>query len=211
MRLRNVKNKDDILNSSSYLVNNPKDYCGKWNKLFGNNHKLYIEIGMGKGTFLLENAKTYPDINFIGIEKYSSVLARAAQKLEVEELPNIKLIRMDAKDIEEIFSKEVSRIYLNFSDPWPKKRQYKRRLTSEAFLNRYDSIFKDEKEIIMKTDNMNLFEFSLEELSKYQYKFEKVSLDLHNSDIEHNIETEYEKKFSEKGNKIYYLYAKKDV
>ncbi len=211
MRLRNVKNKDEILNSSTYLVSNPKDYLGKWSKLFGNNHKIYIEIGMGKGTFLIENAKTYPDINFIGIEKYSSVLARAAQKLEVEELPNIKLIRMDAKDIEEVFSKEVSRIYLNFSDPWPKKRQYKRRLTSETFLNRYDNIFKKEKEIIMKTDNMNLFEFSLEELSKHEYKFEKVYLDLHNSDIEHNIETEYEKKFSENGNKIYYLYAKKDV
>ena len=211
MRLRNVKNKDEILNNTIYLEDNPKNNIGKWEKVFGNKNKIYIEIGMGKGNFLIENAKTYPNINFIGIEKYSSVLARAIQKLNEEELTNIKVIRMDAKEIEEVFSKEVWRIYLNFSDPWPKKRQAKRRLTSEVFLKKYDSIFKESKEIIMKTDNMGLFEYSLEELSKYGYHFDKISLDLHNSDIENNIETEYEKKFSEQGNKIYYLVAKKDV
>ena len=211
MRLRNVKNKDEILNNTIYLETDPKNSIGKWEKVFGNKNKIYIEIGMGKGNFLIENAKTYPNINFIGIEKYSSVLARAIQKLDEEELPNLKVIRMDAKEIEEVFSKEISRIYLNFSDPWPKKRQAKRRLTSEVFLKKYDSIFKKSKEIIMKTDNMGLFEYSLEELSKYGYYFDKISLDLHSSDIENNIETEYEKKFSEQGNKIYYLDAKKDV
>ena len=134
-------------------------------ELVSNKKDLYIEIGMGKGDFIIQNALTYPNINFIGIEKYSSVLARAVQKLENQDIPNLKLIRMDAKDIEEVFSKEVSRIYLNFSDPWPKKRQAKRRLTSEDFLRRYDSIFKNTKEIIFKTDNMGLFEFSIESLS----------------------------------------------
>ena len=211
MRLRNVKNKDEILKSTDYIVENEKDYKGKWKELFSNKNDLFIEIGMGKGDFIIQNALTYPNVNFIGIEKYSSVLARAVQKLENQDIPNLKLIRMDAKDIEEVFSKEVSRIYLNFSDPWPKKRQAKRRLTSEDFLRRYDSIFKNTKEIIFKTDNMGLFEFSIESLSKYGYTIERVSLDLHNSDVEDNIMTEYEEKFSSKGNKIYYLVAKKTV
>ena len=198
MRLRNVKNKDEILKSTDYIVENEKDYKGKWKELFSNKNDLFIEIGMGKGDFIIQNALTYPNVNFIGIEKYSSVLARAVQKLENQDIPNLKLIRMDAKDIEEVFSKEVSRIYLNFSDPWPKKRQAKRRLTSEDFLRRYDSIFKNTKEIIFKTDNMGLFEFSIESLSKYGYTIERVSLDLHNSDVEDNIMTEYEEKFSSK-------------
>ena len=211
MRLRNVKNKDEILKSTNYVIENEKDYKASWNTLFNNDNELYIEIGMGKGDFIINNALTYPNINFIGIEKYSSVLARAVQKLEDKEIPNLKFIRMDAKDIEEVFYKEVSRIYLNFSDPWPKKRQAKRRLTSENFLKKYENIFKGQKEIIMKTDNASLFEFSLESLSKYGYVLEKVSLDLHNSDVENNIMTEYEEKFSSKGNKIYYLVAKKSV
>ena len=211
MRLRNVKNKNEILNNTNYLIEDEKKYKGKWKSLFSNKNEIFIEIGMGKGDFIINNALTYPNINFIGIEKYSSVLARAVQKLENNDIPNLKLIRMDAKDIEEVFSKEVSRIYLNFSDPWPKKRQAKRRLTSIEFLKRYESIFKGEKEIYLKTDNMSLFEFSLESLSKFGYTIEKVSLDLHNSDIENNIMTEYEEKFSSKGNKIFYLVAKKSV
>ncbi len=211
MRLRNVKNKEEIMNESKLLILNNKDYKGKWNKVFGNNNPIYIEIGMGKGDFILGNALKYPDINFIGIEKYDSIVARAIQKIEsLEELPNnLRLLRMDAKEIEEVFKKEVDRIYLNFSDPWPKKRHSERRLTSNSFLKKYDSIFKNNKEIVIKTDNTNLFEFSLENLSKNGYSLEKVSLDLHNSDIVDNIMTEYEKKFTQKGIKINYLYAKK--
>ena len=211
MRLRNVKNKEEILKNTTYLITNPEEYKSIWNKLFGNNHKLYIEVGMGKGDFIIENAKRYPDINFIGIEKYDSVIARAIEKANQEELPNLKLVRMDANHIDEVFSKEVDLIYLNFSDPWPKKRHAKKRLTSEIFLAKYANIFTGDNKIIMKTDNTGLFEYSLESLSQYGYIIEKVSLDLHNSDIENNIETEYEKKFSSKGNNIYYLEVKKIV
>ncbi len=211
MRLRNVKNKEEILKNTTYLITNPEEYKSIWNKLFGNNHKLYIEVGMGKGDFIIENAKRYPNINFIGIEKYDSVIARAIEKANLEELPNLKLVRMDANHIDEVFSKEVDLIYLNFSDPWPKKRHAKKRLTSEIFLAKYANIFTGDNKIIMKTDNTGLFEYSLESLSQYGYIIEKVSLDLHNSDIENNIETEYEKKFSSKGNNIYYLEVKKIV
>lgn len=212
MRLRNVKNKEEILKSSHLLVLDYSSYKGKWNKLFKNNNPIYIEIGMGKGDFILENAINYPDINFIGIEKYDSVIARAIQKIEgIKEIPsNLRLIRMDAINIEDAFSKEISRIYLNFSDPWPKKRHQERRLTSNTFLKRYDSIFKDKKEIYMKTDNVSLFEFSLVSLSQNNYILENVSLDLQNSDIENNIMTEYEKKFVNKNIKINYLVAKKE-
>jgi tRNA (guanine-N7-)-methyltransferase len=213
MRLRNVKNKEEILKKTTYLITEPKEYKSKWNSVFNNNNnnKIYIEVGMGKGDFIIENAKRYPDINFIGIEKYDSVIARAIEKSNQEELPNLKLVRMDANVIDEVFDKEVDVLYLNFSDPWPKKRHAKKRLTSEVFLNKYEKIFTGDNIIIMKTDNMGLFEYSLESLSNYGYIFEKVSLDLHNSDIENNIETEYEKKFSSKGNNIYYLRVKKIV
>ena len=211
MRLRNVKNKDEILNSTDYLEINPNENKSKWNKVFNNNNPIHIEIGMGKGDFIIENALRYPNINFIGIEKYSSVLARAIEKLHDKELPNLRLIRMDANFIEDVFDKEIDTIYLNFSDPWPKKRTAKRRLTSDVFLDKYKNLFKKDHNIIMKTDNMNLFEYSLESFSRNGYILEKVSLDLHSSDIENNIETEYEKKFVAKGNKIYYVNAKKLV
>lgn len=211
MRLRNVKNKEEILKGSKLLVLNNKEYKNKWKQLFDNNNPLFIEIGMGKGDFILQNALQYPNVNFIGIEKYDSIVARAIQKIEsLDTVPtNLRLIRMDANEIDETFGKEVDRIYLNFSDPWPKKRHSERRLTSESFLNKYDKIFSGNCEIVMKTDNTNLFEFSLETLSKHNYFFEKVSLDLHNSDVLFNIMTEYEKKFTEKGVKINYLFAKK--
>ena len=212
MRLRNVKNKEEILNSSKLLVLDYSSYKGKWKKVFGNNNPIYIEIGMGKGDFILENARMYPDINFIGIEKFDSVIVRAIQKIEKDEdMPtNLRLIRMDALNIQDAFSKDIDRIYLNFSDPWPKKRHQERRLTSNTFLKRYDSIFKDKKEIYMKTDNVSLFEFSLVSLSQNNYTLETVSLDLQNSDIENNIMTEYEKKFVNKNIKINYLVAKKE-
>lgn len=211
LRLRNVKNKEEILENTTYLEKEPESNIGKWKDVFGNKNDIHIEIGMGKGDFIIEMALTHPDINFIGIEKYSSVLARAIEKLYDKEIPNLRLIRMDANYIEKVFDKEVDTIYLNFSDPWPKKRHAKKRLTSDIFLEKYKNVFKKYNNIIMKTDNMNLFEYSLESLSRNGYVLEKVSLDLHNSEIENNAETEYEKRFVAKGNKIYYVSAKKLV
>ena len=211
LRLRNVKNKEEILENTTYLEKEPESNIGKWKDVFGNKNDIHIEIGMGKGDFIIEMALTHPDINFIGIEKYSSVLARAIEKLYDKEIPNLRLIRMDANYIEKVFDKEVDTIYLNFSDPWPKKRHAKKRLTSDIFLEKYKNVFKKDNNIIMKTDNMNLFEYSLESLSRNGYVLEKVSLDLHNSEFENNAETEYEKRFVAKGNKIYYVSAKKLV
>lgn len=208
MRLRNVKNKQEIMDGATNLITNPKECIGKWNEVFQNSNPIYIEIGMGKGDFIVENAKRYPNINFIGIEKFDSVIVRAIEKVPTE-LANLKLIRMDAKEIDEVFSKEIDRIFLNFSDPWPKKRHHDRRLTSHIFLNKYDSIFKQEKVIYQKTDNRDLFEYSLISLSTYGYKIEDISLDLHNSNYDDIIMTEYEKRFVGMGNNIYYLVVKK--
>ena len=149
MRLRNVKGAKEIIDNSSYIIKNPIDYKGDYQKIFENNNPIHIEIGMGKGDFIIENAKKYPNINFIGIEKFDSVIVRAVQKLENEEIPNLKLIKIDANEIDDVFDKEISVIYLNFSDPWPKARHAKRRLSSEIFLNKYDSVFIDKKRIII--------------------------------------------------------------
>ncbi len=203
MRLKYVKGATEKIEKSPYLILNPSDFKGKYNELFNNNNPIYIEIGMGKGTFIYENALKYPYINFIGIEKYDSVMVRAIEKVENEEIKNLKFIRIDARKIEEIFNKEIDRIYLNFSDPWPKSRHEKRRLSSSNFLEKYDNIFKKEKRIIMKTDNRKLFEFSVISFTNYGYKINDISLDLHNDDIKNNIETEYEKKFSSMGYPIY--------
>ena len=209
MRQRNVKNKKEIINNSSYIILNPKEYKGKWHEVFKNNNPLFIEIGMGKGDFILENAKRYPDINFIGIEKFDSIMALAIKKIEQEEVHNLKLIRMDALNIDEVFDREVDKIYLNFSDPWPKPRHSKRRLSSELFLDKYDFVFKEDALIEMKTDNQGLFEYSIISLSTHGYIIKEISLDLHNSNIENNIMTEYEKKFSALNNRIYYVKAVK--
>ena len=209
MRLRNNKNAKGILEESNYVIKNPEDNKGRWNIVFNNKNKLYIEIGCGKGDFIIENAKAHPENNYIGIEKYDTVLMYAVKKIE-EDIPNLRFIRMDALDIDKVFDKEVDLVYLNFSDPWPKNRCAKRRLTHENFLKLYDKIFKKDKTIFMKTDNMHLFEFSIESLSEYGYKLKNISLDLHNSDIEENFMTEYEKKFSEKGFRINRLEAYKD-
>lgn len=210
MRLRNVKNKETIMEKSKFLIRDEENYRGKWNSVFKNNNPIEIEIGTGKGNFIIEKALTNPNINYIGIERYDSVIVRALERIP-DFVTNLKLIRMNAIDIDKIFDKEVYTIYLNFSDPWPKKRHALRRLTSKVFLEKYEEIFKGEKNIYQKTDNQNLFEYSIINLTNYGYKIEDISLDLHNSQIEGNIETEYEKKFSENGNKIYYLHAKKDV
>ena len=210
MRLRNVKNKEEIMNSSSLLVRDEAKYKENWKSLFNNDNPIYIEIGMGKGDFIIGNALNNPNINYIGIEKYDSVLARAIEKIK-DDIPNLRLVRMDAKDIENVFYKEVDRVYLNFSDPWPKKRHAERRLTSNTFLKKYDSIFRNNMEIQMKTDNISLFEFSLVSLSNYGYVLKEVSLDLHSLQKEDNVMTEYERKFSSMGVRINYLAATKKV
>ncbi len=208
MRLRNVKNAYEIVNNSNYVIKNPEQYIGKYKELFNNDNPINIEIGMGKGDFIIGMAKKYPNINFIGIEKYESVMVRAIEKLENIDLPNLKLIRMDAINIDKVFNKEINTIYLNFSDPWPKKRHAKRRLTSEIFLKLYDKIFISTPHIIQKTDNILLFASSIESLVDYGYKFNKVSLDLEHEDID-NVITEYENKFMSMGTKINYLDAYK--
>ena len=206
MRLRNVKDAKDIVSNSKYVINNPQEYKGSFSKLFNNSNPISLEIGMGKGDFIINMAIKYPDINFIGLEKYQSIIVRATQKLENLNLNNLKLICLDAKELNEVFAKEIDTIYLNFSDPWPKKRHAKRRLTSDTFLPIYDSIFKKDKRIVQKTDNVGLFEYSIVSLSNYGYVIKDISLDLHNTSKE-NVMTEYEKKFSSQGIKINYLEA----
>ena len=203
MRLRNVKGAKEIIDNSSYIIKNPIDYKGDYQKIFENNNPIHIEIGMGKGDFIIENAKKYPNINFIGIEKFDSVIVRAVQKLENEQIPNLKLIKIDANEIDDVFDKEISVIYLNFSDPWPKARHAKRRLSSEIFLNKYDSVFIDKKRIIMKTDNRKLFEYSIKSFTDYGYKIEDISLNLDEDDIKNNVPTEYETRFHNRGCLIY--------
>ena len=207
MRLRNVKDKEEILNSCKYLIKNPEDYKGKWKSLFNNDNPIYIEIGMGKGKFILENALKYKDINYIGIERFDSVMAKAIKKIP-NDLDNLKLIRMNALDIDKVFSKEIDLIYLNFSDPWPKKRWHDRRLTSKIFLDKYDSLFKDTKRIEMKTDNQDLFIYSLETLSSNGYALSDISFDYHKTDID-IIMSEYEMRFSKEGKNVYHLFAQK--
>lgn len=203
MRLRNVKGAKEIIDNSPYIIKNPIDYKGDYQKIFENNNPIHIEIGMGKGDFIIENAKKYPNINFIGIEKFDSVIVRAVQKLENEEIPNLKLIKIDANEIDDVFDKEISVIYLNFSDPWPKARHAKRRLSSEIFLNKYDYVFIDKKRIIMKTDNRKLFEYSIKSFTDYGYKIEDISLNLYEDDIKNNVPTEYETRFHNRGCLIY--------
>ena len=203
MRLKNVKGAKEIIDSSPYVIQNPKTDS----KIFPNQNPIQIEIGMGKGDFIIEHAKKNPNINYIGIEKFDSVLVRAVQKLQEVELPNLKLIRMDAEEIADCFNREIDTLYLNFSDPWPKKRHSKRRLTSPYFLKKYDSIFKDKKQIIMKTDNRELFEFSLISFNEENYQIKEISFDLYQNEeyLKNNIQTEYEKKFVSRGFPIYYV------
>ena len=205
MRLRKVKNAQNISDESQYIIKKPEIYKGNYKNVFENDNPIYIEVGMGKGDFIIENALKNPEINFIGIEKFDSVMVRAVQKLEEYDIPNLKLIKIDALNIDNIFYKEISCLYLNFSDPWPKKRHTNRRLTSNVFLNKYDLIFKNTKKIIMKTDNRHLFEYSIKSLTDYEYKINDISLDLHSDNKLDNIETEYEKKFVSKGMVIYYI------
>ena len=205
MRLRNVTGSREVIADSRFVVHEPQEQKGKWKEVFGNDRPIHIEIGMGKGRFMMDLASANPDINYIGIEKYSTVLLRAVQKMEERELPNLKFIRMDAEDICEVFAKgEVAKIYLNFSDPWPKDRHAKRRLPSKEFLNRYDQILKIDGKIEFKTDNRQLFDFAVEQLEESVFHQLAVTYDLHHDEEMNrgNIMTEYEEKFSSLGNPI---------
>ena len=210
MRLRNVPGAREVMVENEYVFTEPEGMKGTWHEVFGNDNPVRIEIGMGKGRFLMDMARLYPEINFIGIEKYSSVLLRAVQKLEEEELPNVRLIRMDAEDLENVFAQgELDRIYLNFSDPWPPNRQRKRRLTWRAYLEVYDEILRQQGDLCFKTDNQRFFEWSLQEICQFGWLLQNISLDLHNSDFEGNVMTEYEEKFSAEGYRIYRLEARR--
>ena len=204
MRIRNVKNKEEILNNCSFLIENPKEYKGKFKELFANDNPIYLEIGMGKGQFIYENAKKYKDINFIGIERFDSIMAKAI--LKMEEVPNLRLIKYDASLIEEVFNHEIDKLYLNFSDPWPKNRHENRRLTSKVFLEKYQNIFKDKQQIEVRTDNRDFFLYSVESLGDMEYTLNDVAFNYQSKDL---IMTEYESKFRKKGAKIYHLFAEK--
>ncbi|MBQ3600224.1 MAG: tRNA (guanosine(46)-N7)-methyltransferase TrmB [Lachnospiraceae bacterium] len=213
MRLRNVKGSRETIAANNYVIQTPEDYKGKWHDFFQNNNPIHIEIGMGKGKFIMELAKQNPDINYIGIEKYSSVLVRALEKRPELETDNLVFIRMDAENIVDVFEMgEVDQIYLNFSDPWPKDRHAKRRLTSTQFLARYNQFLKPEGKVIFKTDNRPLFDFSLEQVEEAGWILENHTFDLHNSPyVEGNIMTEYETKFVAEGKPIHRMQISREV
>lgn len=210
MRLRNVPGSREAIADSVYAINEPTELKGRWNEEFGNDNPIRIEIGMGKGKFITQLAMENPDINYIGIEKYSSVLVRAIEKCEGIEINNLRFIRMEAEYIYDVFDKgEVDKIYLNFSDPWPKDRHAKRRLTSKQFFERYDVILKKDGFVEFKTDNDLLFQFSLEQVPQAGWNLVQYTWDLHNNEemVQGNVMTEYESKFSSMGNPIHKLIA----
>lgn len=205
MRLRHKPwAKDKIDQNPQYVVANPEMQKGNWHNVFEKNQPLHIEVGTGKGQFLIGMAKANPDINYIGIELYDSVIVAALDRLIEAELPNLKLLNVNAAELDKYFAKnDVERVYLNFSDPWPKSRHEKRRLTYKNFLKLYEDILVDGGEIHFKTDNQGLFEYSLMSFSDYGLLLKYVSLDFHKSGYEGNVMTEYEQKFSERGQRIY--------
>ncbi len=213
MRLRNIPRAEGTIQAHHAVIKRPEAQRGCWKQVFGNKHPVYIEIGMGKGRFIMEMAKQHPDINFIGIERYSSVLLRAIEKFDTEEykeLKNVRFVCMDARNVAEVFAEnEVSRIYLNFSDPWPKARHAKRRLTSTEFLERYEKILKPGGLLEFKTDNTPLFNFSLEQIKEAGWILRNFTYDLHHHEEMNrdNVMTEYEEKFAAKGNPINKLIA----
>ena len=212
MRRRNIPGADEAIAVSPHCIQEPMAEKGRWHLIFGNENPIHIEIGMGKGQFIMKLAKEHPDINYIGIERYSSVLLRALQKMEIEPLPNIRFLCMDASIITEVFDKEeVAKIYLNFSDPWPKERHAKRRLTSRQFFERYDKILAGNGVVEFKTDNDDLFAFSMEEVAEAGWTLDAHTFDLHHDPVlnEGNVMTEYEEKFSSLGHPIHKLIARR--
>ena len=205
MRLRHIRGAEETIAESPYVIQEPELHKGSWNQVFGNDNPIQIEVGMGKGRFIMELAQQNPDINYIGIERYSSVLLRGLQKRAQLELNNIYFMCIDAKNMADYFAPgEVNKIYLNFSDPWPKARHAKRRLTSREFLARYDQILVPDGKVEFKTDNKELFEFSLEEVEEAGWNLEASTFDLHHNEemVQGNVMTEYEEKFSSMGNPI---------
>ena len=208
MRYNVIKNADKIVKGSKYVVNNPYENKNNWNKVFGNTNPIKLELGMGRGSFIIEMAKQYPNINFIGLELYDSQMVQAVEKLQTMDLKNLKLINCDAREIDKIFGKEIDTIYLTFSEPWPKKHDEKKRFTHESYLKLYDKIYKKNKHIILKTDNKGLFAYSLESLSQYWYSFERVSLNLHYDENKiENVMTDFEKQYFKEKRPIYYVDA----
>ena len=206
MRLRNIPGSREAIGACEYVVPEESECAGKWHEIFGNENEIHTEVGTGKGRFLMELAKAHPEINYVGIEKYSSVLLRAVQKMEENLLPNVRFIRMEAEHILRYFAKgEVDRVYLNFSDPWPKERHAKRRLVSREFLDRYRILLTPQGHLEFKTDNKDLFDFGVEETEPDRWEIKEITYDLHHDEKmnQGNIMTEYEERFSSKGNPIY--------
>lgn len=210
MRYNVVKNAERIVDSSEYLIKNPNNYKTQWKEVFGNNNKICLELGMGRGSFIIEMAKKHPNVNFIGLELDINQTATAIKNVEKEKITNLKMICADANEISNMFGKEIDTIYLTFSEPWPKEKDAKKRFTSVNYLKLYDRIFKKNKHIIMKTDNKILFASALESLSDYWYTFNRVSLDLH-SDERHiedeEIVTDFERQYIKEKRPIYYVDA----
>ncbi len=203
-----IKNADQIIRKSDYLVVNPEKYKNKWSDVFGNKNPICIEIGMGRGDFIIDMARTIPNMNFIGIEINESQMVNAVNNLQNKKIPNLKLICMDATYLDKVFGKEINTIYLTFPEPWPKKIDDRKRLTHPVYLKLYDKIFKKKKHIILKTDNKGYFARSLEYLSNYWYTFNRISMDLHHDEISiPNIMTNYEKQYYKEKRPIYYVDA----
>lgn len=208
MEYNKVKDASNIIKSSSYVVDNPSKYKNKWHDLFGNHNPINLELGMGRGDFIINMALKFPNINFIGLELNESQTATAVSRLNNQKIPNLKLICADAHDIINFFGKEIDTIYLTFSEPWPKVHDENKRFTHITYLKLYDRIFKKDKHIILKTDNKGLFAYSLETLSQYWYEFKRVSLDLHHEENPiPNVMTDFEKQYFKENRPIYYVDA----
>ncbi|MBQ1496407.1 MAG: tRNA (guanosine(46)-N7)-methyltransferase TrmB [Bacilli bacterium] len=208
MRYNVVKDASSTISSSSYIVKNPENYKGKWNELFSNNNPIMLELGMGRGSFIIQMALAHPTVNYIGLELDKNQIATAIKNIGSRKIDNLKFIYSDAKEISNYFGKEINTIYLTFSEPWPKKQDERKRFTHESYLRIYDRIFKKNKHIILKTDNKILFQSSLESLSNYWYTFNKVSLDLHKDERKiENIMTDFEREYYKEKRPIYYIDA----
>ena len=208
MRYNVVKNASEIISNSNILVKNPEKYIGKWSEVFNNQNPIMLELGMGRGSMIIQMAMKYPNLNFIGLELDKNQIATALNNAKNYKLNNLRMIEADAKTIANMFKKEINTIYLTFSEPWPKKQDERKRFSHESYLRIYDRVFKKDKHIILKTDNKILFASSLESLSKYWYSFNRVSLDLHNDERKiENIMTDFEKQYYKEKRPIYYVDA----
>ncbi len=208
MKYNKVKNAKNSIQDSSYVIKNPENYKGKWKDVFGNDRPIMLELGSGRGAFIIKMALAHPNLNFIGLELDMNQIGYAAQSIISNQITNLKLIHADARDLADIFFKEINTIYLTFSEPWPKKEDERKRFTHESYLRLYDRVFKKDKHIVLKTDNKILFQSSLESLSKYWYSFNRVSLDLYKDERKiENIMTDFEKQYVKEHRQIYYLDA----